>query len=406
MLVSEGLFLLLATLEAIALDCSRPPESWGGKNYANYSSWCRACGGTPYSNNGVGCNPGPNWGGKASGGGGAVGGGLSSQQQFMLQGAQTMIGIFQQMEAENEARRQQEAALAAERARIAAEQARIEADRRHAELGSRLQGRESGGKLSLLRDGDSGAPRLLREESQSRPIEAPIDCKQTRAVHDRMAGGLEAQREAIRRTETQLTEAGKDQSEATKKMAMGAANLAIDEFGTAAKLMPKQINAMSDRVKKLLAAGKISPEKAKEWGEKALKLREEAKALEKVYVKPAGAGKAYGDTLVNKTRTFNERLHDANNFLVDSGLAEEAAESMIKAAGSKVAWAAGPWGPLAFKLSVAGIDIGHAYGSRKLAGKEAEAAEKHLRIMKEQLRRSEDKISALQQRLMDRCAGQ
>jgi len=74
-------FILLAAIcvpIVHADDCNppNPPNDGWGANYSSYAAWCRSCGGTPYNNNGVGCNPGANWGGSSSqsssGGGGYV----------------------------------------------------------------------------------------------------------------------------------------------------------------------------------------------------------------------------------------------------------------------------------------------------------------------------------------------
>ncbi len=55
--------LLIPSL-SYALDCRYEvaPDAEYGRNYANYARWCEECGGTPYKENGIGCNPGPEWG--------------------------------------------------------------------------------------------------------------------------------------------------------------------------------------------------------------------------------------------------------------------------------------------------------------------------------------------------------
>jgi TolA-binding protein len=71
-------WILIATVFLIALcfnesfaDCSSPPTgSYGSSWWSEYSSWCSACGGTPYKSTNS-CTPGSNWGrGSSSGGGG------------------------------------------------------------------------------------------------------------------------------------------------------------------------------------------------------------------------------------------------------------------------------------------------------------------------------------------------
>lgn len=61
--------VLLAAVLALCLggqlraDCDTPPNSGWGAGYSAYAAWCRACGGTPYNDSGIGCRPGSNWGG-------------------------------------------------------------------------------------------------------------------------------------------------------------------------------------------------------------------------------------------------------------------------------------------------------------------------------------------------------
>lgn len=52
----------------VSADCSSPPTNGWGAGYSAFAAWCRQCGGTPYNDHGVGCTPGPNWGGGGRGG--------------------------------------------------------------------------------------------------------------------------------------------------------------------------------------------------------------------------------------------------------------------------------------------------------------------------------------------------
>lgn len=68
------LLCLLAGLSALSpayASCipPSPPVGSGGAWFSAYQSWCRACGGTPSANaSPARCDPGPNWGGRASSG--------------------------------------------------------------------------------------------------------------------------------------------------------------------------------------------------------------------------------------------------------------------------------------------------------------------------------------------------
>lgn len=127
--------------EAFAANCSNPPMPPGGRLsgswWSSYSSWCRACGGTPFQDNtGGGCRPGPNWDGQSSSAAGATPFSMPSTgninndialgmaqlgTQMIIQG---LIGSTQESP-EQRARREEETRRAAEAAaRRAAEAAR------------------------------------------------------------------------------------------------------------------------------------------------------------------------------------------------------------------------------------------------------------------------------------------
>lgn len=139
-IAGAALVLLLSGVNSFAANCSNPPMPPGGRLsgswWSSYSSWCRACGGTPFQDNtGGGCRPGPNWGGQSSSATGAPPfsmpstGNLNNDlalgmaqlgTQMIIQG---LIGSTQETP-EQRARREEETRRAAEAAaRRAAEEA-------------------------------------------------------------------------------------------------------------------------------------------------------------------------------------------------------------------------------------------------------------------------------------------
>jgi hypothetical protein len=56
------LLLAAATPAADAEECSSAPSDGWGRNYAAYATWCKCCGGEPYSSPGVGCRRSGSWG--------------------------------------------------------------------------------------------------------------------------------------------------------------------------------------------------------------------------------------------------------------------------------------------------------------------------------------------------------
>lgn len=141
--ILAGLLAAGALGEALAANCSSPPMPPGGRVsgawWSSYSSWCSACGGTPYQDrSGGGCRPGPNWNGQSASGaspGGAAPFSMPStgnvNQDMALGMAQLGTQMFlqgllgsTQESPEQRARREEEMRRAAdEAARRAAEEA-------------------------------------------------------------------------------------------------------------------------------------------------------------------------------------------------------------------------------------------------------------------------------------------
>lgn len=143
-LAALAIFLgVVVATESFAANCSSAPMPPGGRLsgswWSSYSSWCRACGGTPFQDHtGGGCRPGPNWGGAQSSGSSAGGAAPFSMpstgnvnQDLALGMAQLGTQMFlqgllssSQESPEQRARREEETRRAAEEAaRRAAEEA-------------------------------------------------------------------------------------------------------------------------------------------------------------------------------------------------------------------------------------------------------------------------------------------
>ena len=101
---------LLGCGSVLAVDCSSPPQGFGGAWAREYQSWCEQCCGT-YSSAGPSCNPGPNWGCGGSQGGTAQPGYDSQADEGVRQEAARK----RRMEAERR-RREEEKAEAARQA--------------------------------------------------------------------------------------------------------------------------------------------------------------------------------------------------------------------------------------------------------------------------------------------------
>ena len=160
-----SLFLSISLNPAWAVDCSNPPNAWGS-NYSNYASWCRACGGTPYNNNGVGCRQGSNWGG---GGGGSTGNpAVDMMTPILQQGIQQMFTPKQESP--------EEAAARQEREREYREQLRREAEEARAkeELYQKQQDIESITFMDTLADSLKNAE---KSEPEGKDFRAKIQCK-------------------------------------------------------------------------------------------------------------------------------------------------------------------------------------------------------------------------------------
>jgi len=161
--------LFLGCSKIWAVDCNNPPPSWGS-SYSGYASWCRACGGTPYNNNGVGCRPGPNWGG-GSGAGGGVGTGNPAADMIvpiMQEGIKQFFAPSQEtpeQRAEREERQRQSAELArqeAEKARIAEEAYQREQDQKAMQF------------LDIMKDALKDP---VKSQPESQDFRAKLQCK-------------------------------------------------------------------------------------------------------------------------------------------------------------------------------------------------------------------------------------
>jgi len=97
-----------ASRPTVAQDCSKPPQGFGSAWAAEYAKWCQGCGGqVTGSGPGIGCKPGPNWGGASGTGSGS--GGSSNAAALASQAEQEAAARKDREEREKLQKEQEEA---------------------------------------------------------------------------------------------------------------------------------------------------------------------------------------------------------------------------------------------------------------------------------------------------------
>ena len=236
---------------------------------------------------------------------------------------------------------------------------------------------------------------------------APIfDCAGDRAAISRLAVGLPAQEEAIRRTAAAMAAAKADGDE-PRKQAMFAA---ISTLFSSATTVSNWAETVIAKVEGLKAAG-ISADAAAQFKflehmKKILDISNTLVGLAATAPKTYEAGYVFGDAvLVQKTaRSLVDEIEATEKFLVDSGLNEKVLEEV---AAKTALYGFGPIGGLTVEALVhtiaSGIDL-YINGQQawNSAG-EAELAQRDLTAMRYQQMLVRDRIYELQQEVAAGC---
>jgi tetratricopeptide (TPR) repeat protein len=234
---------------------------------------------------------------------------------------------------------------------------------------------------------------------------SPIfDCEGDHAVIQRMASGLPAQDEAIRRTEKAMKAAKEDSADEQKEIRDAAASTMLASatlttewaraaIAKAASLQSKGIGPNGDLFKELTMMKD---------------LLKDGDALKELLTTPAKARKAYdagydyGDTVAveQNAKTLRDQWAATMKFLKDSGIYEKALEN----GGEHFAlMLGGPVGEAEFKTFVSAMDLGIHMKQAWDSAAEADQAEHDLTVMDDQLRMARERIYELQQEVITGC---
>jgi hypothetical protein len=426
LLVALSAVLTLAIPQICFADCSSPPRGFGSSWARQYKQWCESCCGT-YSSRGPSCNPGPNWGCRGSQGSGSPG--YSSQPSYDYEAE-----YQRQLEAE----RQRQREIEEQRKKDEAEEARrrqeeFERNKRDAlnsmkgmgagELG--LKGTGTPGDLGLkgVDDGRQGPglkgmgrsdPNVvdLRHLDPKKPVTvdqnklkgpakkavawSAAECENADATHRRIAEGLPVQLDAIRRTEAQVKAARQDMADVSDEAKAMARDRLKDEIKGYTQDLLVSASGLRTQVEALKAAG--ADRKTRDNLLRALhSVNSSAEDLQKLQT-AAQAGYSAGTDFQKKMDSLTAYVVRANKLFVDSGIAEQIGETLSERAG-------GPLGAFAFKGALLSIDIGVLAARGKLSKDDYNRARKNLDVMKNQYRRSDNRIRELDRDMAKYCTG-
>lgn len=410
------LFLLFFSFTASAVDCNNHPKPAGGRIsgawWSEYSSWCTACGGTPYQNSsGGGCNPGPNWGGAKSATATpqpgaqpmdhhiqqAVSAGMSGQ--ISAEDATALVGmgilgnalLAQPSPAELEARRQREWEM--QQAAIAAEQER---QRKIKEKNDRMDA-EAAGTLALLDTGKVSDEDLLKTPPR------PFDCKATAdKVAKYEAEGLKRLDINIGKARKVIKQAEEGKSKANRELAEIAGEAAAGKMADVMQDFVKNqktIAAMEKQLQKLAAGNSVTnadKEKLQAWIDNGLKAggamidtyetAKKAKAVD--FADPKNASRK--EQMLAAMEEFN------NKFMNDTGAWELAGEHLSAGLG--------PAGPAVFKASVLGIKVAANRGAHYISENDLNEQKYHLGNMEKTRAEMAQKIKDMKKQMQqEKC---
>jgi hypothetical protein len=406
-------------------DCSSPPRGFGSSWARQYKQWCEGCCGT-YSPRGPSCNPGPNWGCTGSRGSGSPG--YSSQPAYDYEAE-----YQRQLEAERQRQRDIEEQRKKEEEEARRKQEEFERNKRDAlnsmkgmgsgEMG--LKGTGTSGDLGLkgvdggrqglglkgmgesdpnvvdLRHLDPKKPVTVDQNKLKGPAKketawSAAECEKADATRKRIAEGLPVQLDSIRRTEAQVKAARQDMADVSDEAKAMARDKLKDEIKGYTQDLLVSTRGLRTQVEALKAAG--ADRKTRDNLLRALQsVNSSAEDLQKLQ-QAAQAGYSAGADLQKKMDSLTAYVVRANKLFVDSGIAEHLGETLSERAG-------GPLGAFAFKGALLSIDIGVLAARGKLSKDEYDRARKNLDVMKNQCRRSENRIKELDRDMVKYCAG-
>lgn len=407
-----ALFASLLLHTTLAADCDYPPQPADGRVssawWSQYSSWCSACGGTPYQDNtGGGCRPGPNWGGRKSGGSSSRSGAASvptprgpdPAQQVMTEVLKLGINeLFRQPTPEEQAASRQRAAEAEQR-RLAVELERLrlakeKSDRMDAEADT-LLGLAAAPVPARTSDED-----LLMERPPPPP--EPFDCKGSTELAERLREqGLRRLDINIGKTQQLIRQAEEGKAQADREAVQMAAEVAAGKLADSMmefaknqetlKAMERQLQGLRRRTSVYSA----DHERLAHWvesgvtgGNGVLDIYEKVKAA-KAFNFSDPANGPMKEQFVFALSQFN------SGFMADTGAWELAGEHLSATLG--------PTGPVMFKTAVLGIKVAANRGSKMIAEGDLNEQKYHLGNMMKIRAELAHKIKVLEREVGAQC---
>lgn len=311
---------------------------------------------------------------------------------------------------EADARRKEQAQIRAEQQRRAAEEAERKLEQQKARLLGGMIGVDNSTSLGLM-DVESGSelslmtgeltPKLLRDgtpESGAKGYRI-VDCNQTRKTREKLNKGLPQQREAIDRTEKQISSAKTEGAKAWGELSITAKEAAITEAKDFAFDTLRTTGKVRKRLKELELAGKIDAKTVRNLSFSLEAVDKGAQSVKKLKLS-GSAGAQYGvdhfdAELGQSTSSLWGEIKSANRLFVESGVAEELGENLSKGLG--------PLGPVGFRAAKTAIDATALGGQVGISWWEREQANAALKTMQEQLKNIESRVYELDQDIAENC---
>jgi hypothetical protein len=230
---------------------------------------------------------------------------------------------------------------------------------------------------------EAEASRALAEEDLQRY------CKTIRVTRQRLASGLPVEREAIKRTEAAIKAAKTEIFSAKAEMAtvsIDAVRTEVFDFAGEYVSTSKDLRAML----KDLKTSKTTRDRLIHSLGNVIKSGDDVMTA-------AGEGYKTGNNLQKDMQNAVQYLEEANRLFVESGIAGECGETLSEAILGQVL------GKYTFRGAQLSINLGAAYGHKKISESERSEEEKNLNIMYSQYQRVEEMIVEMDKNLEQYC---
>ncbi len=230
---------------------------------------------------------------------------------------------------------------------------------------------------------EAEASKALAEENLQRV------CKTMSVTRQRLASGLPVQLDAIKRTEAQIKAAKSEIFSAKAQMAttsIDAIRTEVFDFAGEYVSTSKDLRAMLND----LNISKTTRDRLID------SLAGVIKSGDKI-IKASSEGYKTGNNLRKGMQNAIQYLEEANRLFVESGIAGECGEKLSEAMLGQLL------GKYAFRGAELSINLGAAYGWKRLSESERSEEEKNLNIMHSQYRRIEEMIVEMDKNLERYC---